>query len=306
MRFGSRTIIAMMFIICAGRMSSPASGQTVPPVPRSRQSPNTQSPSTQSPSTQSPSTRSPSTRSPNAQPRNTQPRSVQPPGLLPPDRSRTPRQLPQPTKPNPNAGERTPFSADEPDYIIRSPDPLNVRDYSWTYIDPPPPRLIRLHDIITITVDEKSEVTLRSGFDRQRTTNLEAELEEFIRFDDDGNLANAAENEPTIDGNINERMRTLGRVTDQEGIRYRIAATVVNVLPNGVVVLEARKSIRTDRDLWQFTLTGKIRSEDINRDNTALSENIADLQIVKKRAGKVHESTKRRWGTRLFDMLWPF
>lgn len=196
--------------------------------------------------------------------------------------------------------------ADEIDYVIRPPAPLTVRDYSWIFIDPPPPRQIRLHDIVSIVVDEKSEVTLRSGFNRQRTVNLKAELKEFIRFSEKGNLTNAAANQPTIDTNLNGQMRTLGRVTDQEGIRYRIAATVVNVLPNGVVVLEAHKSIRTDRDVWQFTLTGKIRSEDIRRDNSALSENIADLQIVKSRAGKVYDSTKRGWGTRLYDLLWPF
>lgn len=181
-----------------------------------------------------------------------------------------------------------------------------TRDFSWMHIDPQQARQIRVHDIISIIVDEKSEVTLRSGFDRQRTANLKAELKEFMRIGKNGNLATAAENQPTIDTNLTSRMNSSGRVTNQEGIRYRIAATVVDVLPNGTIVLEARKSIRTDAEVWQFSLTGLLRSQDVRRDNTASSENIANLDIVKKRNGKVFDSTKRPWGIRLYDLLSPF
>lgn len=198
--------------------------------------------------------------------------------------------------------------ADEPTYVMNRPLPaMTMRDADWGYIDPPlAPRRIQLHDIITIVVDEKSEVTLRSQFNRQRRNTLKAELLEWIRIGPRNRLLNAAENEPTIDGNLTDRMQTSGIVNDQEGIRYRIAATVVNVLPNGNIVLEARKSIRTDRDVWQFSLTGVIASQNIRRDMTALSENIANLDVMKTRSGKVHSSTKARWGTRLYDWLFPF
>lgn len=193
-----------------------------------------------------------------------------------------------------------------PVYVMR-PMPVDaVRSHSWTYIDQPQPRTVRRHDIIKIIVDEKSEVTLRSGFDRQMTTNFLAELREFVRIGKTGNLENAAFNSPTIDANVNGRMRNQGRVVDQEGMRYRIAATVVNVLPNGNVVLYARKAIRSDRDSWKFVVTGIIPAEKIRRDGTALSEDIAELEIVKERGGKVYSSTKWRWGTRLYDLFWPF
>ena len=197
---------------------------------------------------------------------------------------------------------------DEPDYVMHEPLPVyTVREIAWDYIDPPlPPRKIQLHDIISILVDEKSELTLRSGFDRQRTNSIKAQLKDWIRFGEKGRLENAAANQPTIDASLQDRMQNSGRVTDQEGISYRIAATVVNVLPNGNLVLEAHKVIRTDSDLWRFSLTGVIASRNVTRAMTAKSENIAGLNIVKDRTGKVHSSTKARWGTRLYDLLWPF
>ncbi len=127
-----------------------------------------------------------------------------------------------------------------------------------------------------------------------------------MRIGKTGNLATAASNQPTINANLQGRMQTTGQLTDQEGVRYRIAATVVDVLPNGNLVLEARKSIRSNRDVWEYSLTGVIRSEDILGNNSALSEDIANLKIVKKQRGKVYDSTRRPWGVLLYDLIFPF
>ncbi|MDA0832591.1 MAG: flagellar basal body L-ring protein FlgH [Planctomycetota bacterium] len=190
--------------------------------------------------------------------------------------------------------------------IKRPTKSRHMRDYSWIYIDQPQPREVKEHDIITIIVDEKSEVTQNARYTRQRMGQLKAELKEFVRLDDQMNLATAAANQPTIDGTLQSRLQSAGDTINTEGIRYRIAATVVDVLPNGHLVLEARKSIRANFDVWEYTLTGIIRSEDVNRDNTALSENIANLNIVKKQRGRVFDATKRPWGIFLWDMLMPF
>jgi len=181
-----------------------------------------------------------------------------------------------------------------------------MRDYSWIYMDAPRPRIIKVHDIVTILVDEKSEVMLNSRFNRQRTSNLKAELKEFIRLGNRNRLENAADNQPTIDTNLQGRIQSQGQAWDQEGIRYRIAATVVDVLPNGNIVLEARKAISSNRELWEYSLTGIMRSKDILPNNTATSENIANLVIVKKLDGKVYDSTKVPWGVWLYDKLSPF
>ncbi|MHC4879351.1 MAG: flagellar basal body L-ring protein FlgH [Planctomycetota bacterium] len=183
---------------------------------------------------------------------------------------------------------------------------LRSRDMSWIYIDAPEPREIKLHDIVTIVVDEKSEVTMNSRFNRQKNAKLKAELKEFLRIGDDGNLARAALDGPKIDTQLQGNLNTTGQVTDQEGIRYRIAATVADVLPNGIVRLEARKVIQTQDDVSEYTLTGELRAVDIGPDNLASSENIANLRIEKRQRGRVYDSVKRNWGYRLYDLLSPF
>ncbi|MCH9727599.1 MAG: flagellar basal body L-ring protein FlgH [Planctomycetes bacterium] len=192
------------------------------------------------------------------------------------------------------------------DIYLDSPKPPLVKDYSLIYVPAPEPIVVKVHDIISILVDEKSSVTIDSRYNRNRSETLKAELKEFLRIDEAGNLAPAALNSPKIDAQLQGRLQSTGQVEDREGIQYRIAAIVVDIRPNGNLILEARKSIRTNRDVWEYRLTGEIRSKDVNRDNSALSENIANLDIVKHQRGKVYESTKRPWGVILYDLIFPF
>jgi flagellar L-ring protein FlgH len=185
--------------------------------------------------------------------------------------------------------------------------PMLIKDFAWSYIDTPKAHEVKLHDIVTVIVKEVSEINATSRYNRQRQGTFTAELKEFIRINSQGNLDNAAVNaDPKIDSNLQSRLQSTGQVAEQEGIKYRIAATVVDVLPNGLLVLEARKTIVNNSDLSEYTLTGRIRPQDIAPDNTALSEHIADLNISKKQHGKLHDSTQRAWGVRLYDLLAPF
>jgi flagellar L-ring protein precursor FlgH len=193
-----------------------------------------------------------------------------------------------------------------PQLLPRPPGPPLMRDYSWTYIDAPQPRRLQVHDIITVIVDEKSEVTSDNRYVRQRQGQFKAELRNFIRIDSAGNLNNAAENQPSVEGNLQSRLNSRGQVQSREGLRYRIAATVVDVLPNGTIILEARKTIRTNKDVWEYNLTGRMRAQDVLANNTVLSENIADMQIVKNETGRLRDSTKRGWLIYLYDALGPF
>jgi len=192
------------------------------------------------------------------------------------------------------------------DLYTDSPRPPLIRDYSLIYVPAPEPIVVKMHDIISILVDEKSSVTVDSRFNRNRNETLKAELKEFMRIDEKGNLAPAALNSPKIDAQLQGRLQSTGQLADREGIQYRIAAIVVDIRPNGNLILEARKSIRSNHDVWEYRLTGEIRSKDVNRDNTALSENIANLDIVKHQRGKVYQSTKRPWGVVLYDWFFPF
>ncbi len=186
------------------------------------------------------------------------------------------------------------------------PRPLRRRDLSWIYIDRPRPKKLGIHDIITVVVDEKSESTQNSRFNRQRNTVFTAQLREWLRINSTGDLDVGAINTPGINTQLRSQMQAYGTGLNQEGLKYRIAATVVDILPNGTLILEARKSIRTNDAIWEYSLTGRIRSQDVAGNNTAQSENIADMVIEKREHGKIADSTKRGIFTKLYDWFLPF
>lgn len=184
--------------------------------------------------------------------------------------------------------------------------PMLVRDFAWSYVDAPKPQEIKVHDIITVTVKEAAETNAKSTYNRQRNGQYTAQLAQFIRINAQGNLDNAAQNSPEIDGELQSRLQSTGQVTESESMKYRIAATVVDILPNGVLVLEAHKSIVDNKDLWEYTLTGKVDPKKVSPDASVLSENVADLSIAKRQHGKLTDSTKRAWFIHLYDWIGPF
>ena len=81
-----------------------------------------------------------------------------------------------------------------------------------------------------------------------------------------------------------------GKITTTEQLDYSITARVVDIRPDGRLVLEARKTMRVDDEIIENSLIGIARPEDFSPNNTVLSEKLAELRlnvctrsVVKKR-----------------------
>jgi flagellar L-ring protein FlgH len=89
----------------------------------------------------------------------------------------------------------------------------------------------------------------------------------------------------TASASQSQRFKVGGRLTvtltESKPINYRISATVVDILPNGVLVIGVRKSDAFDNYLSVYTLSGKVDPKRVSADGCVLSENIADLTIEK-------------------------
>jgi flagellar L-ring protein precursor FlgH len=59
----------------------------------------------------------------------------------------------------------------------------------------------------------------------------------------------------------------------------RIATSIVGVTPAGNLMIEGERTIRVNHDLQQIRLVGEVRPEDVRRDNTVLSQHVANASI---------------------------
>ena len=94
-----------------------------------------------------------------------------------------------------------------------------------------------------------------------------------------------------------------GSATDTNRFSGQITVTVVEVLPNGNMVVEGTQSIWQNRDEHRITLRGVIRRDDVTMNNTVPSTRVADATI--KFDGKGPLNAKQRQGilTQIFNFL---
>jgi flagellar L-ring protein precursor FlgH len=174
-------------------------------------------------------------------------------------------------------------------------------------VAPPEPREFAVGDIITIIVREIRESKSEADLKEEKEWTVESALEQFIRLDGDGNLIpqNFEEGTPGVSFNYADEWEGNGEAEREDSLTLRISASVIDIKPNGVLVLEAKKRIKVDEDEQITTLTGKCRTADVTATNTVLSTQLADAEIVTSNTGPVRDSSRRGWLRRLLDLLRP-
>jgi flagellar L-ring protein FlgH len=178
---------------------------------------------------------------------------------------------------------------------------------SWTYTPPLPRKVFRLQDIVTIRVDELARMRAEGRAEARRNLFYDALLKDWISLADWRLRPDQqAAGDPRINGQSNQQFRADASVESRESLAFSIAARVVDIQPNGNLVLEANKTVRFNDNLFETSLTGICRAQDIAPDNVILSRDLLDLEIKKNETGHLRDSYKRGWLTRWIGELNPF
>lgn len=178
---------------------------------------------------------------------------------------------------------------------------------SWIHETPKELKEIRKWDIITIIVSQQSTVISEGEMDRKKKAHGDLILTDWIllkglhAYPDPQSLG-----DPHIKGQLDNKMRSEATLETRDSMKFKIACHVVDIRPNGNLILEGRHSIQNNRDAWDCALTGEVRPEDVAPDNTVLSENVADLRINKQERGHVRDGYRRGWLLRWLDKWQPF
>ena len=172
------------------------------------------------------------------------------------------------------------------------------------------PKKYKKHDIVAIVVRQDSEATSNATATLTRKQDFDFALQQFLEFArfagtaGIGNVANPSKLPEVKFKFDNERNAdaTNGR-TDHMSLR--IAAEIIDVKPNGTLVVEAVAHIRNDKEEQTMRLSGVARAEDIAGDNSLLSTQLANLNLTKDTKGEVKDGTKRSWLNKFIDNAGP-
>jgi flagellar L-ring protein precursor FlgH len=187
---------------------------------------------------------------------------------------------------------------------------LTLENSSFMYQQLPPesrPRQLMKHDIITVVVDVRSRFLSEGDGQARKTQNLTAVLAQWIKLEN-GNLKPALQNDgdPGIVGTLNSQNRSQSDLELLDSLSFRMAAEIVDIQPNGNLVIEGHQTINNNEERWRISLTGIVRREAIQPDRTVSSDAIYDFNVDKEEAGQVRDGYARGWLGRWYDRYKPF
>jgi flagellar L-ring protein precursor FlgH len=187
---------------------------------------------------------------------------------------------------------------------------LNLENSSFMYRKLPPEaemRELQINDIVTVLVDYRSSMMSEGDAEARKTASLNAVLADWLAFDGKSLFpAPQSRGDLKVSGSLNSQYRAESEMELRDALTFRIGAAVVDIRPNGNLVLEARREIVINEEVWQQSLTGVVRRQSIGPDRTVRSDEIAELRIEKREKGFVNDSYSRGWFARWYDKWKPF
>ena len=191
-----------------------------------------------------------------------------------------------------------------------APDPqAEARMFSLILVEPPEPPTFQTHDLIYVIIDEiastSSSQTLETTkeFDEQNDLNSVLDPVEALQL---RLRASNLQNLSLIDLATSREFTGEGTYDRSDRVRARVAATIIDVKPNGTLILEARKTVLTDEESRTIVLTGVCRQEDITSQNTILSSQLANLELSMQHSGELKSAATKGLFTRVIETLFNF
>ena len=165
-------------------------------------------------------------------------------------------------------------------------------------------------DTITIIVDLSNSITKDQNTKTAKTASVNDTISSLVYPSDGSNKGFSFYNlhgvNPQMAWSANQSFNGGGTVANTDADSTTIQARVVEVESNGVMRVAATRLSKAGDEDTRMVLTGLIRPEDLNTDNSIASSRVADLQIVQKGKGALSESQKKGWLTKLYEFLSPF
>lgn len=97
-----------------------------------------------------------------------------------------------------------------------------------------------------------------------------------------------------------------GTADQRASLTGSVAATVVQVLANGNLVIRGEKQLALSEGTEIIQVSGVIRPEDISANNVVQSRRLANAQFTYRGNGELDEASRAGWGTRWALKFWPF
>jgi flagellar L-ring protein FlgH len=163
-------------------------------------------------------------------------------------------------------------------------------------------------DILTVVIeiDDKAEISNTSG--RSRNGSDSMGIPDLLGIPQrlDQHMPAGASLAQAVTTKSSSSYQGNGSVSRKEKLTLRVAATVVDALPNGVLHIQGSQEVRVNFELRELIVEGFVRPEDISRQNEITYDKVAGARISYGGRGQISDVQQPRYGQQVADIVLPF
>ncbi|MFV0245941.1 MAG: flagellar basal body L-ring protein FlgH [Qingshengfaniella sp.] len=163
-------------------------------------------------------------------------------------------------------------------------------------------------DILTVVIeiDEKAEISNSTARSRSAGENMQFPQLFGVPQRLERRLPEGASPTNPVDVGSNSTSQGDGSVRRKEKLTLRVAATVLEVMPNGVLRIEGSQEVRVNYEIRELLVSGYVRPGDVSRLNEITYDKIASARISYGGRGQIMDVQQPRYGQQIADIILPF
>jgi flagellar L-ring protein precursor FlgH len=161
-------------------------------------------------------------------------------------------------------------------------------------------------DIVTIVIQENNGATRNNNTTTSKKNSVDASIASFLYSPTASSLLTKGGVLPALKYSQDNEFNGGGQINNQETINAQLAVRVIDVLPNGNLVIEGHRQTAFAGEKQDAILRGTIRADDVTPANTVLSSQVADATIQFINNGAITDNQRRGWFTTMWEKLTPF
>ena len=165
----------------------------------------------------------------------------------------------------------------------------------------------RIGDIVTIKIVENSKATNKAATKTDRTTDTSVGLTELFGLENNFPSGSDFFNPfSPVTSKYGNQFDGSGSTARSGALTAYISARIIQIRPNGNLIIEGNREVRVNHENQIITLTGEVRPRDISPENIVQSTYIADARISYSGSGTLNDQQRPGWLARILDNIWPF
>ncbi len=163
-------------------------------------------------------------------------------------------------------------------------------------------------DILTVVIeiDDRAEIQNSSGRSRAASEKVGIPSMMGIPQRIDELLPEGASMDELAEAKSASTFKGQGNISRRDKLTLRVAATVIETLPNGVLHIQGTQEVRVNFEVRELTVSGFVRPSDISRENEVAYDRIAGARISYGGHGQISDAQQPRYGQQLADIVLPY